>query len=64
MKGLAVFLRAVLAVLAAFFGVRKRDSALKDAKSLRPVHFVAAGVLLVVVFIFLVRAAVGFAVGA
>lgn len=41
---------AVLAVLAAFFGVRKADSH-EQVKHLRPAHFIVAGIGLAIVFV-------------
>ncbi|HSO07576.1 MAG TPA: DUF2970 domain-containing protein [Pelomicrobium sp.] len=41
---------AVLAVLSAFFGVRKAKSH-EQVKHLRPVHFIVAGVVLAVLFV-------------
>lgn len=43
--------RAVLAVLAAFIGIRARKNADSDAEMLRPVHFVLAGIIAVALFI-------------
>lgn len=41
---------AVLAVLSAFFGVRKA-AAHEQVKHLRPAHFIAAGIVLAVLFV-------------
>ncbi|MFZ5555158.1 MAG: DUF2970 domain-containing protein [Pseudomonadota bacterium] len=43
-------LAAVLAVLSAFFGVRKAKSH-EQVKHLRPVHFIIAGIVLAVLFV-------------
>lgn len=43
--------RAVLAVLAGFVGIRRRDRAEADMRDIRPLHIVAAGLLAVAAFI-------------
>jgi Protein of unknown function (DUF2970) len=53
------FLRVVLAVFWSFFGVRKGRDLLADASSIKPQHFIVAGLLgalfLVVTLLLLVR---------
>jgi Protein of unknown function (DUF2970) len=50
---LSRFAAAVLAVLSAFVGIRKRGAAVQD-QSLRPIHFIAAAVVCVAVLIALI----------
>ena len=45
------FLRALGAALSALFGVRRGRAADRDWSSIRPLHIVAAGVFVVLVFI-------------
>lgn len=61
MRRLPLFLRALLAVLAAFFGVRKSGRAAEDFRALRPLHIIAAGALGVLLFIVILLFAVKFA---
>jgi hypothetical protein len=44
------FLAAIVAVLSAFIGIRKRGAAVDD-QSLRPIHFIAAALLCVAILI-------------
>ncbi len=46
------FLRVVLAVFWSFFGVRKGRDLLADASSIKPHHFIVAGVLGAMLLIF------------
>jgi hypothetical protein len=46
------FLRVVLAVFWSFFGVRKGRDLLADATSIKPHHFIVAGVLGAMLLIF------------
>ena len=57
-----VFLRAIMAVLAGFVGIRGSRAAKGDS-SLRPVHLIIAGVFAVACFVFLLLAVVGAVVG-
>ena len=45
------FLRAVLAVLAAFIGIRRGARADDDIQNLRPVQIIIAGIIMVAAFI-------------
>jgi hypothetical protein len=47
---LSRFIAAVLAVLSAFVGIRKRGAAVQD-QSLRPIHFIVAAILCVATLI-------------
>lgn len=47
------FLRVVLAVFWSFFGVRKRGHLAEDAASIKPQHFIVAGVVGAAVFVLL-----------
>jgi len=53
------FLRVVLAVFWSFFGVRKGRDLLSDASTIKPQHFIVAGLLgaffLVITLLLLVR---------
>lgn len=55
-------LRAVLAVLAGFIGIRRGQRAAQDSAHLRPVHVVIAGVVMVAAFIALLLFVVQLAV--
>lgn len=57
-------MRALLAVLWAFFGVRRRQDYARDAQSLRPGQVLAAGLLAGLVFVLGVWAIVKLAVRA
>ena len=46
------FLRVVLAVFWSFFGVRKGRDLLADASSIKPQHFIVAGVIGALLLIF------------
>ena len=46
------FLRVVLAVFWSFFGVRKGRDLLADASSIKPQHFIVAGVIGAMLVIF------------
>ncbi|MGI9337879.1 MAG: DUF2970 domain-containing protein [Gammaproteobacteria bacterium] len=61
-RGFGVFLRAVVAVLAGFIGIRGSRAAKGDS-SLRPVHLAVAGLFAVACFVFLLLAIVGAVVG-
>ena len=45
------FLRAVLAVLAAFIGIRRGARADDDTQNLHPAQIIVAGIIMVAVFI-------------
>lgn len=47
----AGLLGALRAVLAGFFGVRRRSEYEKDAAQLKPVHVIVAGILAAAVFV-------------
>ena len=49
----AGFFRIVLAVFWSFFGVRKRGQLADDAASIKPQHFIVAGVVGAAVFVLL-----------
>lgn len=51
-------LRAVVAVLWAFCGIRKGAERDKDLATIRPVHVIVAGVLMGALFVFLVTTVV------
>ena len=57
-----IIVRAIVAVLAGFIGIRGSRAAKGDS-SLRPVHIAAAGVCVVLCFILLLLAVVGAVVG-
>lgn len=46
--------RAIVAVLWAFFGIRKGAERDKDLASIKPLHIVVAGVLMGALFIFII----------
>jgi hypothetical protein len=56
-------LRALLAVLAGFFGVRRRSDYEEDAARLKPVHVIVAGIgaaaVFVIVLVMIARIAAG-----
>lgn len=54
--------RAVVAVLWAFFGIRKGAERDKDLASIKPLHIVVAGVLMGALFIFIITTIVRFVV--
>lgn len=60
--GFYAFLRAVAAVLAGFIGIRGSRAAEGDS-SLRPVHLVVAGLVVVACFVLLLLAIVGAVAG-
>ena len=47
----ATAVRAVLAVLSGFVGIRRGQRAAQDAKNIHPVHLLIAGVALVAAFV-------------
>lgn len=47
----ASFIRVVGAVLCAFVGIRKRDSAYQAHVAIKPVHLVVAGIICALLFI-------------
>ncbi|MCH9705470.1 MAG: DUF2970 domain-containing protein [Proteobacteria bacterium] len=51
---IGIFFRAVLAVLSGFIGIRKRQSADDDMRSIHPLHIIVAGVCMLLLFITLV----------
>jgi Protein of unknown function (DUF2970) len=57
------FVPAVLAVLSAFVGIRKRSKANAD-QQIKPLHVVAAALLCVIVLVVLIVSLVRFIIGA